>query len=44
MKAIKFSEHAVVKLKIMEGHGVYLNMETVEDAVNHPQRIAEGYR
>ncbi|PIW40317.1 MAG: DUF4258 domain-containing protein [Chloroflexi bacterium CG_4_10_14_0_8_um_filter_46_9] len=44
MKAIKFSEHALLKLKVMGAHGVYLNIEIVEDAVNYPQKIATGYK
>jgi hypothetical protein len=40
--AIRFTEHANEKLKILRRHGTRLTRKSVEDTVRRPDRVVQG--
>lgn len=44
MKPVKFSDHALIKLRILVVHGVKLDEGLIISAVTQPDRVLGGYR
>ena len=43
MSAVRFSDHAHLKLEILKTHGILLDRELIEDVVLRPQKLEPGY-
>jgi hypothetical protein len=43
MNAVRFSDHAHLKLEILKTHGILLDRELIEDVVLRPQKLEQGY-
>ena len=41
---IHFTEHALVKIELLETHGVIVSREIVEETLRNPDIIDKGYR
>jgi len=44
MCAVRFSDHAHLKLEILKTHGILLDRELIQDVVLRPQKVEQGYR
>ncbi|MBI2304341.1 MAG: DUF4258 domain-containing protein [Chloroflexi bacterium] len=44
MKPIRFSEHAILKIKVLEAHGLKVRQEFVQEVVSQPDKVMEGYQ
>lgn len=40
---IKFSDHAMMKLEILQRHGINVDLSFVEQTLSSPEKRAEGY-
>ena len=43
-KRVRFSAHALLKFRVLAGHGLRLLREQVADVVSNPTTVNEGYR
>lgn len=43
MKSIRFTDHAVLKIRMLQAHGVNVNMELVQEVLTRPIQIVQGY-
>lgn len=43
MGIVKFSDHAMLKLKMLQEHGLRIDMDMVKVTVYHPDRREPGY-
>lgn len=43
MTTVKVSDHAMFKLKILQEHGVSVDLDLVKETVYHPDRRLPGY-
>ncbi len=41
---IEFSMHSLLKIEILESHGIDVSKEKVEDVIRNPDRIDVGYK
>ncbi|MBI4647500.1 MAG: DUF4258 domain-containing protein [Bacteroidia bacterium] len=39
---IEFSQHSLLKIEILQEHGIKLSKETVEEIINSPDKIVNG--
>jgi len=44
MKRIRFSNHALLKFKVLESHGIIINEEFIKNIILCPDRIERGYK
>ncbi len=44
VKEIRFSNHALLKFKVLEAHGIIINEEFVKNTILYPDRIEKGYK
>lgn len=43
MTTVKFSDHAILKLKMLQEHGVSMDLDLVKGTVYHPDKRVPGY-
>ena len=43
-KPIRFSDHALLKFRILKAHGVNVDEQLVERIIRHPVHTAPGYK
>lgn len=44
MKEIKFSDHALLKIEILRGHGITIEEDFINGAFEQPDKINRGYK
>lgn len=44
MKKIKFSQHLLDKIKILEKHNIVVNKEMIKKIILKPQQLEKGYK
>ncbi|MBI2919242.1 MAG: hypothetical protein HYY01_14810 [Chloroflexi bacterium] len=43
MKTVRFTAYALLKLEVLQSHGVRIDAEIVEDVIRRPDRTERGY-
>ena len=41
---IEFSKHALLKISVLEAHGIKISKEMIEDVVLFPDKTEKGYK
>ena len=41
---IEFSKHALLKISLLEAHGIKISKEIIEDVVQFPDKTEKGYK